>query len=133
MKHVSKPLFATLMLLLALNSSFGQVTTHTIELRLDPVADTLIDPRDREVHRGDTVIWIKAENIKSFNIIGRGHPFTTGLPWHHRDLKWIKKDINRNASDGGWKYTIKYKTKNPSRKRYLDPKITVMPAPLIGE
>jgi plastocyanin len=73
MKHVSKPLFAILILILSSNSSFGQ-ETRKIELSLDPIADTLYDPGETKVNWGDTVLWIikTGENIDKFKIIGKG-------------------------------------------------------------
>jgi hypothetical protein len=133
MKFFSKSILTTLLLTLAFNSSFGQDSTYTIELSLNP-GDSLNDPGERMVYRGDTVLWIKTgENFRSFNIMGTRHPFRTKLPKPRNNFKWIKRDIKHSASDGSWKYLIKYKTENHRRPRYLDPKITVMPSPLIED
>ncbi len=66
-----------------------------------------------------------------FKIIGKGqgHPFRTRPPLDKR--KSIKLNIKGGAS-GAWKYIIKYKNESDGA-RFLDPKITVMPAPLIDE
>lgn len=128
MNHVYKSIFTTLILTLALNSSFGRIT-DTIELSLNHSTGELSDPGTTYVYKGDVVFWkIKLdENIRSFNIVGVGHPFSADLPNSNDYFYWIKRKV-RHDGPYYWKYKIKYKLKT-GRKLELDPKIAVKPNP----
>jgi len=127
MNHVSKAVFVTLMMTLALTSAFAK---HVIELTLDSAGNLY------PTNRGDAtagwlgqVFWvIRDKNIESFQIVEKpgntDYIFTEPLP------SGFQKDLLRKVKfrfrGCDWYYSINWKDAQGNVHPY-DPKIAVKP------
>lgn len=129
MNYVSKSIFVTLMLTLALAATFGQ---KEVELRLDS-GGKLVEPETPEAGWLGGVLWVikKGEKIKSFKIEEESgntrYIFTKSLPKVEDTSLHMK--INFHLKGCLWQYRIIW-TGMAGEPHTYDPKIAVKP--LVG-